>query len=530
MSIASGVPMPAVYVLEDEPGINAFAAGYSPNDAVVAVTRGCMERLSRDELQGVVAHEFSHILNGDMRLNVRLIAVLFGILMIAMLGRGLLRGMMYARPRGRGKGAGGAILVMLIVGLTMLLIGYVGFFFGRLIQSAVSRQREFLADSAAVQFTRNPAGIGGALKKIGAHPNRGRIQNESATQVSHMFFSQAFGRSSWLGLFSTHPPLVDRIRAIEPSFDGKFPTAAPEVRTPPPPPPARGAPPVLQRADAITAALLLGSIGAPTPAHVVRAREIVSAMPPAIAAAAREPAVAPAAVFALLLSHDEVVRARQLERVATAHPGPIHAAAAELVPAAGALAPEQRLPLVTIALPALRTLSAGDAAAFLETVRALVREDAQVTLFEFAVLKALERHLVGSHAGAGGAQITSFGSVVQEFSMLLSTIARIGASDQEKAAAAFRVASARVPMLQGNLRFLGSEACTLEAVGNALTRLANSSPAIRKVLLAAATEAAAVDGTISPDEAELIRAIADSLDCPIPPILGPGGLGRPLTA
>ncbi|HEY5552285.1 MAG TPA: M48 family metallopeptidase, partial [Opitutaceae bacterium] len=179
MSIASGVPMPAVYVLEEEPGINAFAAGYTTNDAVVAVTRGCMERLSRDELQGVVAHEFSHILNGDMRLNVRLIAVLFGILMIAMLGRGLLRGMFYARPRGRSKGAGGAILVMVVVGLTMLLIGYVGFFFGRLIQAAVSRQREFLADSAAVQFTRNPGGISGALKKIGANGGRHRGNNLS---------------------------------------------------------------------------------------------------------------------------------------------------------------------------------------------------------------------------------------------------------------------------------------------------------------------------------------------------------------
>jgi Zn-dependent protease with chaperone function len=525
MSIASGVPMPAVYVLEDEAGINAFAAGYSPNDAVVAVTRGCMERLNRDELQGVVAHEFSHILNGDMRLNVRLIAVLFGILMIAMVGRGLLRGLRYARPRGRGKGAGGAILVMLAAGLAMLLIGYVGFFFGRLIQAAVSRQREFLADAAAVQFTRNPGGIGGALKKIGGHPMRGRIVNESATQISHFFFSQAFGRSSWLGLFATHPPILERIRAIEPNFNGEFPAPAPERFQPPPPP--SPAPPVLQRADAITAALLLGSIGAPTPAHVIRARQIVAAMPPAIAAAAREPAVAPAAVFALLLSHDANARARQLERVGVSHAGPIHMAATELAPAADALAPEQRLPLVSIALPALRTLPATELAAFLETVRALVREDNEVTLFEFAVLKALERHLIASQAGAGGPRITSFGSVLHEFNVILSTLARLGAETSEQALAAFRVASARVPMLQASLKFLGADACTLDAVGGALTRLASGSPAIRKVLLAAACEAAAVDGTISPGEAELIRAIADSLDCPIPPMLGLAGLGQP---
>jgi hypothetical protein len=525
MSIASGVPMPAVYVLEDEAGINAFAAGYSPNDAVVAVTRGCMERLSRDELQGVVAHEFSHILNGDMRLNIRLIAVLFGILMIAMVGRGLLRGMIYARPRGRGKGAGGAVIAMLAAGLAMLLIGYVGFFFGRLIQAAVSRQREFLADAAAVQFTRNPGGISGALKKIGGHPTRGRIMSESATQISHFFFSQAFGRSSWTGLFATHPPIVERIRAIEPGFNGEFPPPSPERFQPPPP--TSPAPPVLQRADAITAALLLASVGAPTPAHVLRARQIVAAMPPAIAAAAREPAVAPAAVFALLLSHDANVRARQFERVSVSHAGPIHVAATELAPAADALVPEQRLPLLSIALPALRMLPANESAVFLETVRALVREDNEVTLFEFALLKALDRHLVASKSGAGGPRITSFGSVLQEFNVILSTLARLGADTQEKALAAFRVASARVPMLQTSLKFLGPDACTLDAVGSALTRLASGSPAIRKVLLAAACEAAAVDGTISPGEAELIRAIADSLDCPIPPMLGPAGLGQP---
>ena len=522
MSIASGVPMPAVYILEEEPGINAFAAGYSPNDAVVAVTRGCVDRLSRDELQGVVAHEFSHILNGDMRLNIRLVSVLFGILMIAMLGRGLLRGMFYARPRGgRGKGGGGVLLVMLAAGLTMLIIGYVGFFFGRLIQAAVSRQREFLADAAAVQFTRNPAGIGGALKKIGSHAMRGRIQNERATQFSHFFFSQAFGRGSLIGLFATHPPLIDRIRAIEPTFDGKFPPPEPAtLRHPAPVPPASAAPPALTPAGAVTAAVLLGSIGEPSQAHVARARQIIASMPRQLSSAAREPALARAAVFSLLLSGSADVRERQLERVQASHELPVREAAAELATAANSLAHEHRLPLVSIALPALRTLPRDEAATFLETVRALVREDNEITLFEFAVLKSLERHLTGSREGAGGAQITSFGSVAQEFSVILSTIARLGDNSSVNAGAAFRVASARVPALQGDLSFLAPEFCTLDAVGKALARLAGASPAIRKVLLSAASEAAALDGTIMPREAELIRAIADSLDCPIPPLLG----------
>jgi len=517
MSIASGVPMPAVYVLEDEPGINAFAAGYSPNDAVVAVTRGCMERLNRDELQGVIAHEFSHILNGDMRLNIRLVSVLFGILMIAMLGRGLLRGMFYARPRGGGKGKGGGVIVIFAVGLSILIIGYIGFFFGRLIQAAVSRQREFLADAAAVQFTRNPAGIGGALKKIGAHATRGRIMNESATQFSHFFFSQAFGRASLAGLFATHPPLVDRIRAIDPSFDGKFPAAVPEVSRPAPAPRPSAPPPVLPSAGAITAAVLLGSIGAPTTGHVNRARQLIASLPPTLARAAREPAVAPAAVFALLISSEEAVRSRQFERVSASHAGPVYQAMTELAPVAATLTAELRLPLLSIALPALRALPPADSEVFLQTVRSLIKEDDEVTLFEFAVLKALGRHMAGAHAS--GPQITSFNSVAPEFSLILSTLSRVGADTPEEAVAAFRVASARVPMLQGSISLFDAENCTLEAVGKALDRLANGSPAIRKVLLAAACEAAASDGTIELAEAELLRAIADSLDCPVPPIL-----------
>ncbi|HLP07482.1 MAG TPA: M48 family metallopeptidase, partial [Opitutaceae bacterium] len=238
MSIASGVPMPAVFVLDDEPGLNAFAAGFTPSDAAVAVTRGCLEKLNRDELQGVIAHEFSHLLNGDMRLNIRLVGVLFGILMLAMIGRGLLQSLRFAgagRSSRREKGGGG-VAVIVALGLVLLLVGYIGYFFGRLIQAAVSRQREFLADAAAVQFTRNPAGIGGALKKIGAYAIGSGITSAQATQFNHFFFAQAF--SGGFSLFATHPPLEERIRAIEPQWDGKLPavpTLPPGAMAPPRP-------------------------------------------------------------------------------------------------------------------------------------------------------------------------------------------------------------------------------------------------------------------------------------------------------
>src|SRR5271154_2796472 len=216
MAIASGVPVPQVYVMDDEDGINAFAAGHKPGDATVTVTRGCMKLLSRDELQGVIGHEFSHILNGDMRLNLRLMGTIFGILCLAIIGRILLQ---TARGGGRSRGQN----PLPILGLALLIIGYIGVFFGRLIQAAVSRQREFLADASSVQFTRNPNGITGALKKIGGLGETGsRLSHAHSEELSHMFFSNGISEA-FIGLLETHPPLADRIRAFDPNFDGKFP-------------------------------------------------------------------------------------------------------------------------------------------------------------------------------------------------------------------------------------------------------------------------------------------------------------------
>ncbi len=219
MAIASGVPVPAVYVLDDESAINAFAAGLTTSDAVVTVTRGTMEKLTRDELQGVIGHEFSHILNGDMRLNLRIAAIIFGILVLGIIGRGVvwsLRG-----TRVRGKNGGGAIAAILAIGVALVVIGYVGYFFGRLIQAAVSRQREFLADASSVQFTRNPAGITGALKKIGGYALGSTMTHNQSAAIGHFFFAQAF-RTGVTGLWATHPPLPERIRAVDPQWNGQF--------------------------------------------------------------------------------------------------------------------------------------------------------------------------------------------------------------------------------------------------------------------------------------------------------------------
>jgi Zn-dependent protease with chaperone function len=211
MAIASGVPMPEVYLLEHETGINAFAAGHNPSNAAIGVTRGTLATLNRSELQGVIAHEFSHILNGDMRLNLRLMGLLFGLLVIALIARTMMRGATYFR----GDKKGGAAIV-LVIALAVLVVGYVGLFFGRLIQAAVSRSRESLADASAVQFTRDPTGLRGALVKIGAATSGSKIGNPEVEEVAHMLFAPGMRR-----LFATHPPLLERLEAIDPHFDPK---------------------------------------------------------------------------------------------------------------------------------------------------------------------------------------------------------------------------------------------------------------------------------------------------------------------
>ena len=236
MAIASGTPTPPVYLLDHEQGINAFAAGFTPSDAVIGITRGTAERLTRDELQGVVAHEFSHILNGDMRLNIRLIGILHGILIIGLLGYFVLRASMFSGYRRRSsRDQGGGAMVLLALGAGLAAVGFFGTFFGNLIKAAVSRQREFLADASAVQFTRHPDGIAGALKKIAGFSAGSRVQSPNAPAASHMFFGRATGGFS--GMFSTHPPLEERIRRIDPSWDGTVPEEV--ERAAPRPAPAR---------------------------------------------------------------------------------------------------------------------------------------------------------------------------------------------------------------------------------------------------------------------------------------------------
>jgi Zn-dependent protease with chaperone function len=527
MAIASGVPVPQVYLLPMEQGINAFAAGHTPSDAVVAVTSGAMKRLSRDELQGVIAHEFSHILNGDMRLNIRLMGAIFGILCVAIIGRILLQ----VRSRG-----GRDRNPLPLLGLALVVIGSAGVFFGRLIQSAVSRQREFLADASAVQFTRNPGGLASALKKIGGLSLGSRLENSHADAASHMFFSNGM-RSSFLHFFDTHPPLAERIRALDPSFDGVFPdsdTLAPQgldsmgdsasivgsLRAPAIFPAPMAA---LTGLPTITPGSISSLAGTPATRHLRYAEELCSGLPPSLQEAARESMGATALVYGLLLSDDTDARNKQLSELAQASSPGVCQETLRILPDIKSVSARAKLPLIDLALPGLRHLSPLQLQEFQRAVKVLVESDGEIDLFEFMLQKIVTRHLASQYTDARKPVIQFYAlkPLLPDCAVLLSELAYVGQQDPGKAAVAFQKGAVVLAnMAKAQISMVPQSQCDLEQVDAALNRLNLAAPQIKKNVLEACAQTVACDGVIEEMEAELLRAIADGLDCPLPPLIG----------
>jgi Zn-dependent protease with chaperone function len=523
MAIASGLPVPAVYILDDEPAINSFAAGLTPSDAVVTVTRGALEKLTRDELQGVIAHEFSHILNGDMRINVRVSAVIFGILVLGLAGRATLWGMRFNRIGSSRDKGNGAVLFVLGTGLALLVVGYIGYFFGKLIQASLSRQREFLADASSVQFTRNPAGITGALKKIGGYAIGSSLDTHKAAEISHFFFAQAFA-SNFGGLWATHPPLDVRIRAIDPGFDGRFPEP-PEVvdvsKEPwskvPHMPPARPAP--SPQATAALGAAIAAAAGSLTPEGAAGAQALMAEIPAAIRTAARSPHDAPILVCGLLLDDAADIRSRQLSSLAGDLGGDALQALQQLEPALRQLKPAHKLPVLQLALPALKALPQTALGPFAGALDDLVQAEGRVTTFAFVLQRLVIRTLAIHKApSAPVAQIYSFQAVVAEISVVLSALAHASSDDDAEAARAFAEGASQLKLVEGNLAFLPESDSGLVKLDAALERLAGASGPIKQRLLMAAAHVVSADGVILTQEAELLRAVAATLDVPLPPL------------
>ncbi|XAL99442.1 M48 family metalloprotease [Phycisphaeraceae bacterium D3-23] len=557
MAIASGIPVPPVYLLEQERGINAFAAGYKPDDAVIGVTRGAVEQLTRDELQGVIAHEFSHILNGDMRLNIRLMGIIFGILVLGVLGRLAMRAAFYSSV-GRSKKNGQATIVIIVVGILLIIIGAIGVFFGKLIKAAVSRQREFLADASAVQFTRNPDGIGSALKTLAAHSYGAHIENPHAEESAHMFFGSAV--SSWLGgAMATHPPLPDRIKRVDPSWDGTLPDLSkkrlrqqskqdkrkagqsadgidliPGTDGIPGMPGgmlgtvvtgaviadaagASGQRPPSAGAPAEGAAL--DSVGQLDDAHIAYARELIASIPGPLREAARQPYGARAVVFVVLLDGEEAVRNKQFAHLEQHAEGTIADLTRSLSAAAQQLPREARLSLVDLCVPALQQMSPKQYEVFKRNLDAMIEADERVDLFEWTLRRLLTRHLEAHLFRPSDPKVHYYAikPVAEHCAVLLSTLARVGSKDEDEVCEAY-TAGAGVLGLEG-IDLMPRDCCRLSSVASGFDELTKLSPREKKKLLRSCAVVIAADGKITVSEGELMRAVADSLDCPMPPLL-----------
>ncbi|MEX1197995.1 MAG: M48 family metallopeptidase [Pseudohongiellaceae bacterium] len=507
MAIASGTPVPPVYVMEED-AINAFAAGYSPSDAVIGVTRGAIRKLSRDELQGVIAHEFSHILHGDMRLNIRLIGILYGIMVLGFMGYYLMRSAAFSR-RSRN---GGQIIFL---GLGLVVIGFAGTFFGNLIKSAVSRQREYLADASAVQYTRNPQGIAGALKRIGADSQGSVLENPGASEISHALFGNGV-KSGFNAMFATHPPLKKRIQRIQPSWDGSFDVVEEPQHSADQPAPADSG--GGQRRDAtlaVLAGVAMGRMGNPGPDELAYARRLHARLPGVLLEAAHQPWAARALVYRLQLADSESVRQAQLLHLQRKADNGVYEEVTALLQAADP-EPEQRLVLVNIALSALRQLSLPQYRLFMENLRVLESLDSEAGLERWAVQRIVTHELgsVFSKAGRAHGRL-KLKSVNDEVAVLLSWLAHAG-EEARDADAAFNEAVAQLGVM--GLTRLPPEALSLEQLDEAMERLSRMKPLLKPRLLKACAAGIAADGVATASEQALFRAVAEIIDCPMPPL------------
>lgn len=539
MAIASGVPVPDLYVMDNETSINAFVAGYTPGEAVMVVTHGALTHLTRDELQGVVGHEFSHILNGDMRINVRLIALLAGILMLGQIGQFLLRAGFYSGGRSRNRD-GRAQAAMGLIGLALMIIGYVGVFFGRLIQAAVSRQREMLADASSVQFTRNPEGIGSALFKIGM--KGGYLDTTShASDMNHMCFGES-ARMKFSTLLASHPPINERINAIQPGMLARLRS---RLRDTEPSQklrqdtsrtagkaglndlvnqvvaPARGrsssspvrsslAPNTPQPAEKLSTRV--GTVSAQSEAFAI---QLLEQLPSTFRNLLYTRAGAIQLCYALLIF--DLSPSIQKQRLALLTEHPLLGAQPDLLdkmlPALARLGETARFPVLELAMPALRKLDPEERDALLENVQKLVAADNRVSLFELALTTFLNRHL-----GLGAEQVVpvkyrNYRQVMPALRRLLSLFARAGTDTPEDADKLYLEAMAGFGSGQEESR---AGKVSMRELREALEILNRLSPLLKPAVIDACGYCVTHDGKVDVREYELMRLVADQLDCPMP--------------
>jgi hypothetical protein len=509
--------VPPVYLLEREQGINAFAAGFTPGDAVIGLTRGTITYLTREELQGVIAHEFSHILHGDMRLNIRLIGILHGVLLIGLIGYIVLRSV-----RGGSNKNTGAIMGL---GVGLLVIGFTGTFFGNLIKASVSRQREFLADASAVQFTRNNIGIAGALKKIGGYTPGSELDTPEAPTMSHAYFSS--GVSSFMqSIFATHPPLDVRIKRIDPNWDGDFEPVTREVSedqrtSEQPKQTSKTGAMKTAAASVVIASQILKSVGQTSPEQLDYAVSLVNDIPTEIRDAVHDPYSARAIIYCLVIDDKQAnIRDKQIHRIREMGDAGIFELVRKLLGAVQALDIRFRLPLIDMTLPSLRLLSKEQYLLFKKNLLFLIQADNRIDLFEWSLQKILFHHLDPEfdRPGKKVAKFRSYKVVKKHIDVLISMLVYASVQDKTEIKVTFSHAEQELGLT--NLVLLSRQEINIKNLDLAVENLALLKPLLKPRLLKACLIVITQDQKYSPDEMELIRAIGDVLDCPVPPYLG----------
>ena len=537
MALAAGTRVPTVYVMDDEGGVNAFAAGYDPSNAVIAVTRGTLETLNRDELQAVVGHEFSHIVNGDMALNIRMIGVLAGIVFLGAVGGFILR---------NAEGDGKAAATLAAIGGSILAIGYIGVFFARIIKAMISRQREYLADAASVQFTRNPDAIAGALDQIRTSGRTSLVTNRHAEDVSHLFFGEGLAmKLEWL--FATHPPIEERIKRVNPHFEftgyrkarpvagdttqeTPAATVVPEAAlvlgvAPLAAPPAAAEAPELRAGDREQAWTRssnesAGLFGVLDNDKVATARRILAAIPQSIQERVRQPDGAAATLIAMLLAPKDTVMDEQLMAAKTAGVGRLAAAAGAIAREMNALSPNYYLPVIDLALPALKLMTKESRRDVLTALQAVIHADRRVSMFEFVLFNLVHTQLEPrtiEHTVRYG----SLEAARKDVEFLLSLVGwagcRRGPQADQQFEAAFRAGAKEMGL--ADAKPVGRGLLGMEAAGEALRRLRDLAPRPKALLIKGLFAAVTADGCIRVIEAALMRVVSGILDCPLPPLL-----------
>lgn len=505
MAIASGLPVPEVFVL-DEDGINAFAAGLKNKDAVICVTRGAVETLSRDELQGVIAHEFSHIFNGDMGLNMKIISVIFGLMLLSAVGRFLLRPMGRSSRRDRSSG------LLVIAGILLVVVGSVGTFFGRMIQAALSRQREFLADASAVQYTRNPEGIAGALKKIGGWSYEGLVEHQFADQMSHFFIVAAL-KSKVSGIFATHPPLVERIKRIDPRFTGHFEetksmSGKQQAEDFVSKPGKSGA------ASTIPADQLLSQVGTISLPHLIFAHELVDQINLFIRSATQSPYSSRAVIFSFFLSPESSVRDQQIEFLRREHLEDLFPTMERCYEEYQKWGPHARLVLLDMCIPALKRLSPNQQTQFVKIIYHLISADSQLELFEYCLFKIIKRSLRDRKKWDKQKNRRELSSRDLNHAILhlyfwcykLQSIKHL--EPLQKALAQFKLELQELP-----------QESSIKDLNEALNAIEQLPLKWRKQVFESCINIIQSDARTTYEEIELIRAIGSCFDIPVPPLL-----------